>query len=126
MSSAPAATAQIWCVVRAGQRSWRLPASDVVDIVGWPALTRVPLHPRQQPVELLGVFAWQQEVVPVVDLAGLSADERRRVVIARGRAGTRDVLLGIAASDAAVADDAGSAELLAISEVAAHLLNRAR
>src|SRR5512142_3262160 len=112
MSSAPAASAQIWCVVRAGQRSWRLSAADVLDVVFWPALTRVPLQPRQKRMELLGVFAWQQEVVPVVDIAGLSAADRRRVVIAGGRAGTRDVLLGFAASEAAVADDASSAERL--------------
>lgn len=123
MSSAPAASAQIWCVVRAGQRNWRLPAAEVVDVVFWPMLTRVPLQPRRKRMELLGVFAWQQEVVPVVDVSGLSADERRRVVIARGRAGTRDVLIGIAASDAAVADDAGSAELLAVSDLAAHLMS---
>lgn len=123
MSSAPAASAQIWCVVRAGQRNWRLPAAEVVDVVFWPMLTRVPLQPRRERMELLGVFAWQQEVVPVVDVSGLSADERRRVVIARGRAGTRDVLIEIAASDAAVADDAGSAELLAVSDLAAHLMS---
>ena len=126
MSSAPAASAQIWCVVRAGQRKWRLPAADVVDIVSWPALTRLPLQPHQGRVDLLGVFAWQQEVVPVVDLCGLSADDRRQVVIARGRAGTRDVLLGIAASEAAVADDAGSAELLVVSDVASQLRHRAQ
>ena len=115
----------MWCVVRAGAFTWRLPAADVLDIVFWPRLTPVPMQRATRP-ELLGVFEWQDSVVPVLDIAGLSPQERTREVVVRAKAGGRDVPLGIAARDAAVTDNPDPSKLLVISEWAAALSGHGR
>lgn len=122
----PAAAVPTWCVVRAGEHSWRLPAADVLDIVFWPRLTPVPLQPHGNRPELLGVFQWQQTVLPVLQIADMAPEERRRVVIVRGHAAGRDVPLGIAAREAAVTDDPVAADLPALPELTANLLVRRR
>src|SRR5512133_1429687 len=121
MNPDAATTAPAWCVVRAGTFIWRLPAADVLDIVFWPRLTRVPLQRDKSGPELLGVFQWQESVVPVLDIAGLPQDERTRVVIVRAKAGGKDVPLGIAAREAAVTDNPDASKLLVVSEWAAAL-----
>lgn len=121
MESSLAAAA--WCVVRAGQQSWRLPAANVLDIVFWPRLTAVPLQPPGDGAKLLGVFEWQQAVVPVFQIADLPPDERLRVVIVRGNARGKDVPMGIAAREAVAADSAEAADL---PELIANLLPRRR
>jgi chemotaxis signal transduction protein len=125
MTAAPAASAYAWCVLRAGELSWRVPAAKVLDIVFWPRITRVPLQPETSQPELLGVFEWQNTVVPVLDIDGLPQEERMRVVIVRAQAAGKDVPLGIAARDAAVTDDPDPSNLLVISELTAPLTGRA-
>ena len=80
MNPSTAADAPAWCVLRAGEFSWRLPAADVLDIVFWPRLTRVPLQPPGSLPELLGVFQWQDYVVPVLDIVGLPPEERAKLL----------------------------------------------
>jgi chemotaxis signal transduction protein len=126
MNPAAATPAPTWCVVRAGTFTWRLPAADVLDIVFWPRLTRVPLQRSGSGPELLGVFEWQESVVPVLDIAGLPQDERMRVVIVRANAGGRDVPLGIAARDASVTDNPEASKPLVISEWTAALSGHGR
>jgi chemotaxis signal transduction protein len=125
MTTTPALSAHAWCVLRAGELSWRVPAAKVLDIVFWPRLTRVPLQPADRHPDLLGVFEWQNTVVPVFDIAGLPHEERARVVIVRAQAAGKDVPLGIAVRDAAVTDDPEPSNLLVISELTAPLTGRA-
>ena len=125
MTDAPVPSTHTWCVLRAGELSWRVPAAKVLDIVFWPRLTRVPLQPAESHPELLGVFEWQNAVVPVFDIAGLPLNERARVVIVRAPAAGKDVPLGLAVRDAAVTDDPDPSNLLVISELTAPLTGRA-
>jgi len=115
------AAASSGCALVAGGRLWRIEPADVLDVLAWPRITPVPLVSRGSAPELLGVFEWHGTVVPVVDLGGLSAAERQRVVIVRTAARGGETPLAIAASDVLPADKASAAESLAIDELAAKL-----
>ena len=120
------AAASSGCVLVAGGRRWRIEPADVLDVLSWPRITPVPLTPRGSAPALLGVFEWQGQVVPVVDIGGLSSAERERVVIVRAAVKGSETPLAVAASDVLPADNAVAAESLAIGELAAKLPRRDR
>lgn len=122
----PASLATAGCVFAAGQRRWRVAAADVLDVVPWPRLTPVPLQTRSDGPELLGVFAWQDAVAPVYDLAGLPPNQRRRVVIVRATVRGAEIPLGIAAGEVLAGDDVAPADVLSIADLTAKLLRSAR
>jgi chemotaxis signal transduction protein len=122
----PAAAATAGCVLVAGPRKRRISAADVLDVVPWPRITPVPLQPPGGDPELLGVFEWKDAVVPVYDIAGLPAHERRRVVIVRVLLDGAAIPLGIAAAEVLAPDESATADLLAASDLAAKLRGRRR
>ena len=119
MNLASAATAG--CILAAGQRKWRVAASDVLDVVPWPKLTAVPLQPKDRHPKLLGVFEWIDTVVPAFEVVSVPPDERRYLVIVRATVNGSEAPIGIAAEDVVTADETPSAEPLAIADVTAGL-----
>lgn len=119
MELASAATAD--CIVVAGQRRWRVAAADVMDVLPWPKLTPVPLQPAHADPQLLGIFEWNNSVVPVFDIARLSPEDRRRVVIVRATVNGTHAPLGLAAADVANADEAGTAEVFLVADLVSSL-----
>ena len=117
----PASAATAGCILIAGQRRWRVAASDVLDVIPWPKVTAVPLQPRDSHPELLGVFEWNNTVVPVFEIAGLAGHERRRVVIVRATVNGTATPVGLASTDVGTADESATAELLAIADLTARL-----
>jgi chemotaxis signal transduction protein len=117
----PASAAPKWCILQVGERSWRIAAADVLDLVAWPRITCVPLQPAADAVDLVGVFAWRGAMVPLFDIAKLAPEQRRQVVVVRVPVGNAQVPVGIAATQASLGDAADSADLLSVSELAAKL-----
>lgn len=119
MDTASAATAG--CVLVAGERRWRVAASDVLDVIPWPTVTGVPLQPKEGTPKLLGIFEWNTALVPVFDVSCLQPGERRCVVIVRATVSGTHAPIGLAAADVAAADEYATADLLDIPQLTAHL-----
>jgi len=120
--AASAPPTQSFLTVQVGNERFALPASDVMEVIRPPAMTRVPLGPSS----LLGVTNLRGAVMPVVSLRRLLGQEdspssnARVVVIDRGTpvgllidkvASLREG--GTASSAAASADSAGIAQVRA-------------
>ena len=110
-----------YCVLRAGERRFRIAAADVLEIVPWPRLTAVPLAPDEGAVRLLGLFLMSDAAVPVFQVAELPAGERHHVVIVRANVDGRDIPLGIAAAEVGSAGEWDESEILDVPALAAHL-----
>ena len=117
----PARTATACCILVAGQRRWRVAASDVLDVVPWPKLTAVPLQPNGETPELLGIFEWNNAVVPVFDISGLQSDERHSVVLVHVTLHGVQTPIGLAAADVTTSDEAATGDLLDIPQLVARI-----
>ncbi len=90
-----------YCVFRIGRERYCLSVLEVEEVVGWPALSRVPLAPPF----LKGIFSLRGVIVPVLDIA--YREERRPdaqpshlvVAVWRGDAGRDPLRVGLAADE---------------------------
>jgi purine-binding chemotaxis protein CheW len=90
-----------YCVFRSGKERYCLSVLEVEEVVGWPALTRVPLAPPY----LKGIFSLRGVIVPVLDIA--YREDRRSdaqpthlvVAVWRGDSGRDPLRVGLAADE---------------------------
>ncbi len=90
-----------YCVFRSGRERFCLPVLDVVEVLEWPVLTRLPLAPAY----LVGIFNLRGSIVPLIDIAMTEGRRAgllpKHVVVAslRGDGYQEDIKIGIASDE---------------------------